>query len=108
MLINHLLLIFKFYIKNAKNTKQLNFHNLKITIQKIKELEKELTSSNKLKILNKWRPIDHIIDWYFFQSQEGGVGGGRRLISSSLVYLFIYFFLFLFFVFVFSPLFVFL
>ena len=84
MLTNHLLLIFKFYIKNVRNPKQLNFHNLKIKIQKIKELEKELTSSNKLKLLDKWRPIGHIIGWNYFQSEEGqGVG---RLIASSLVY----------------------
>ena len=62
MLINHLLLIFKFYIYSARNTKQLNFNNLKVTIQKIKELEKELTGSNKLKLLKKWRPIDHTVD----------------------------------------------
>ena len=37
-LINHLLLIFKFYIYNARNTKQLNFGNLKIKIKKIKEI----------------------------------------------------------------------
>ena len=62
MLINHLSLIFKFYIYSARNTKQLKFDNLKITIKKIKELEKELTSSNKLKLLKKWGPLDHIID----------------------------------------------
>ena len=62
VLINHLLLIFKFYIYSAKNTKQLNFDNLKKTIKKIKELEKEVTGSNKMKLLKKWRPIDHIID----------------------------------------------
>ena len=28
----------------------------------IKELEKELNGSNELKLLNKWRPIDHITD----------------------------------------------
>ena len=61
-LINHLLLIFKFYIHSARNTKQLNFDNLKITIKKIKEIEKELNSSNKLKLLKKWHPIDHMID----------------------------------------------
>ena len=61
-LINHLLLISKFYIYSARNTKQLNFDNLKITIKKTKELEKELTSSNKLKLLNKWHPIYHMID----------------------------------------------
>ena len=62
VLINHLLLITKFYIYSARNTKQLNFDNLRITIKKIKELEKELTSSNKLKLLKKWHPIDHLTD----------------------------------------------
>ena len=61
-LINHLLLSFKFYIYSARNTKQLNFDKLKITIKKIKEIEKELTSSNKRKLLKKWHPIDHMID----------------------------------------------
>ena len=61
-LINHLLLIFKFYIYSTRNTKQLNFNNLMITIKKIKEIEKELTSSNKLTLLKKWHPIDHMID----------------------------------------------
>ena len=61
-LINHLLLIFKFHIYSARNTKQLNFDNLKITIKKIKNIEKELSSSNKLKLLKKWHPIDHMID----------------------------------------------
>ena len=50
-LINRLLLIFKFHVYIARNTKQLNFDNLKTTIKKIKELEKELNSSNKLKLL---------------------------------------------------------
>ena len=61
-LINHLLLIFKFYIYSTRNTRQLNFNNLMITIKKIKEIEKELTSLNKLKLLKKWHSIDHIID----------------------------------------------
>ena len=52
-LLNHLFLIFKFYIYSARNTKQLNFDNLKIIIKKIKDLEKELTSSNKLELLKK-------------------------------------------------------
>ena len=60
-LINHLLLIFKSYIYKTRNTKQLNFDNIMITMKKIKEIEKELTSSNKLKLLKKWYPIDHII-----------------------------------------------
>ena len=61
-LTNHLLLIFKFYIYSARNTKQLNFDNLKITIKNIKEIETKSTSSNKLKLLNEWHPIDHMID----------------------------------------------
>ena len=61
-LINHLLLIFKCYIYSTRNAKQLNFNNLVITIKKIKEIEKELTSSNKLKLLKKWNPIVHMID----------------------------------------------
>ena len=61
-LINHLLLIFKFYSYTTRNTKQLNFDNLMITIKKIKEIEKEFTSSNKLKLLKKWHPIYHMTD----------------------------------------------
>ena len=52
-LINHLLLISRFYTYSARNAKQLSLDNLKITIKKIKEIEKELTSSNKLKLLKK-------------------------------------------------------
>ena len=73
-LINHLLLIFKFYIYSARNTKQLNFENLKIKIKKIKGIKKELTSSNTLKLLNKWHPIDHMIDLYSVQNEKGGGG----------------------------------
>ena len=70
-LINHLLLIFKFYIYSARITKELNFDNLKITLKKIKELEMELNSSNKLKLLKKWHPIDHMTDSHSFQSEKG-------------------------------------
>ena len=79
MLINELLLTLKFYIYSARNTKQLNFDNLKKTIKKSKEPEKELTNSIKLKLLTKWRTNDHIIDCYFFQSEKGESRG--RLIS---------------------------
>ena len=61
MLINHLLLIFKFYICSARNTKQLNFDNSKTTIKKIKKLEKELTGPDKLTLFRKWRRTDYII-----------------------------------------------
>ena len=62
--LNCLLLFVKFYIYSARNSKKLNFDNLMITIKKIKEIEKELTSFNKLELLKKWHPIDHMIDWY--------------------------------------------
>ena len=51
LVINHLLLIFKFYIYSARNTRQLNFDNLKKIIKKVKELGKELTEPNKMKLL---------------------------------------------------------
>ena len=87
-LINHLLLVFKFYIYSARNTKQLNFDNLKITIKKIKETEKELASSNKLKLLKKWHPIDHMIDWYSVQNEKGGRTGASNFISFSFLFFF--------------------
>ena len=49
MLINHLLLIFKFYIYSARSTKQLNFDDLKITIKKnmsITETDKNMKRGN--------------------------------------------------------------
>ena len=98
-LINHLLLIFKCYIYSGRNTKQLNFDNLKITIKKIKEIEKELTNSNKRKLLKKWHPIDQMIDWYCVQNKEGV--RWKRVISSRFLFyyfscLFFFFFLFCF------------
>ena len=75
-LINQLLLIFKFYIYSTRNTKRLNFDNLKI-ISKIKEIEKELPIFNKLqKLLNKWHPINCMTDWYSVQNGKG-VGWGQ-------------------------------
>ena len=98
MPINHLLLIFKFHIYSARNTKQLNFNNLKKTIKNIKELEKELTGSNKLKLLKKWLLIDHIIDWYYFQSENGDRLGTINFIS-RLFFFFLFFFVVFFFLF---------
>ena len=92
ILINHLLLIFKFYIYSARNTKQLNFDNLKKKIKKIKELEKEQTVSNKMKLSKKWRPIDHITNWYFFQSEKEG----RMFVLHFISHLFLFAFFSLF------------
>ena len=98
MLISHLLLIFKFYIYSARNTRQLNFNNLKRTIKKnkIKELKKELTGCNKLKLLKEWCPVDHIIDWCFFQNKREWTTGAINFISRLYLFvsLFVYFSLF--------------
>ena len=102
-LINYLLQIFKFYIYSDRNTKELNFDNLKITVKKIKELEKELNSSNKLKLLKKWHPIDHMIDWYSFQSEKRR---GREWLITFFSFIFVPFLFFFCFCFLF-PLFVF-
>ena len=84
-LINHLLLIFKLYIYSARNTKQLNFDILKITIKKIKEIEKKLNSSNKLKLLKKWHPIGYMIGWYSVQNEKGE-GQNQVILSCFLIY----------------------
>ena len=91
VLMNHVLLIYKFYIYSARNTKQLKFDNLKKTIKKIKVLENKLTGSNKLNFLNKWRPIDHIIDWYSILSKKEGRAGVINLISSLFWFVFLFF-----------------
>ena len=93
MLLNHLLLIFKLYIYSAKNTKQLKFDNLKKIIKKIKELEKELTESNKMKLLKKCYPLDHIIDLYFLQSEKGGTAWADNFNSSLFLLFFSFFFI---------------
>ena len=46
LLINHLLLISKFYIYGGRNTKQLDSDNLKKTIKKSRKLEKEVILTN--------------------------------------------------------------
>ena len=94
MLIINLLLIFKFYIYSARNTKQLNFDNLKKTIKKIKELEKELTESIKMKLLRNG--VTLLIDISFKVKREGGRG---RLISFPVYFYFIFFYLFPFYLF---------
>ena len=70
----------------------MTFDTLKKTIKKIKELEKELTGSNKLNLLAKWRPIDHIIDWYFFQSEKEVRPGLLVFIFPLFLFAFVCFF----------------
>jgi len=59
-IINHLLLIFKFYVYQSRNEKQLNFRRLKLCITKVKNVEERLTYSNtakKKRFLKKWEKI---------------------------------------------------
>ena len=84
-LINNLLLIFKFYIYSARNTEQLNFDNLKITIKGIKEIKKELSSSNKLKEMTSYWSYD----WLILRSKWRGRGAGAcNFISFSILFFF--------------------
>ena len=88
LIINHLLLIFKFFIYSARNTNQLNFDNLKITIKKIKEIEKELNRSNKLKLLKKW----HLLIIWLIDTRLKMKGGGGWWQVISPCFLFYCFF----------------
>ena len=65
LLINHIILIYKFYIYNSRNRGYLNIEHLKAIIDKTKRIEEE-TSKHELKIsskcLMKWRPfIDELV-----------------------------------------------
>ena len=63
-------------------------------MEKIEEIEKELTSSNKLKLLKKCHPIDRMVDWYSIQNEKGGGGGGGVGASSFILFSFFYCFCF--------------
>ena len=60
LLINHLILIYKFYIYNSRNRGYLNIEHLKAIIDKTKRIEEEI-SKHKLKkwskYLMKWPPF---------------------------------------------------
>ena len=58
LLVNHLLLIFKYNIYNSRVNKSLSFQSLKCVISQIKYIE-ETISNNNLNS-NKWKLIDHI------------------------------------------------
>lgn len=60
LLINHVILIFKFYIYNARKRRKLVFQSLINTIKNVKEIEKN-TTTNYLKFQFKWRPIENIL-----------------------------------------------
>ena len=49
---NHLLLIFKFYVYEARSTKEVNFNILKRKIKKVQETEKIYQRIMQIKTLN--------------------------------------------------------
>ena len=65
LLINHLILIYKFYIYNSRNRGYLNIEHLKAIIDKTKRIEEEISKhelKKRSKNLMKWRPfIDNLV-----------------------------------------------
>ena len=60
LILNHLLLIFKMYIYNARTTGYLNISHLQIYIKSIKDIEKKLCENNakrRNKFNKKWKNI---------------------------------------------------
>ena len=57
LILNHLLLIFKMYIYNARTTGYLNVSHLLINIKSIKDIEKTLCENDakrRKKFIKKW------------------------------------------------------
>ena len=64
LLINHIILIYKFYIYNSRNRGYLNFEQLKAIIDKTKRIEEEISKHEFKKIskyLMKWRPFTDVL-----------------------------------------------
>ena len=65
LLINHLILIYKFYIHNSRNRRHLNIEHLKAIVDKSKRIEEEIRKhelKKRSKYLKKWRPfIDDLV-----------------------------------------------
>ena len=64
ILLNHLLLIFKFYLYSARKTGNINIKNLKASIYNIKNVEREISNDNpkkKMKYKKKWQLIPKVI-----------------------------------------------
>ena len=60
LLINHLILIYKFYICNSRNRGYLNIERLKAIIDKTKRIKEEISKhelKKRSKYLMKWRPF---------------------------------------------------
>ena len=63
LLVNHLILICKFYIYNYRN---LNIEHLQSIIDKIKSIDKEISKhepKKRTKYLEKWHPFIKDIEW---------------------------------------------
>ena len=64
ILLNHLLLIFKFYLYNARKTGNINIENLKASIYNIKNVEREISKDNpkkEMKYKKKWHLIPQVM-----------------------------------------------
>ena len=62
IIINHLLLIFKYYIFKSRNTKHLSFLQLKTDIVKVKALEEDLSNGDNNKSKNYRKKLRKISD----------------------------------------------
>ena len=63
LLVNHLLLIFKYKTYNSKVNNSLSLQSLKFVISQIKYIEEAISNNDlnkKSKISNKWKLIDHL------------------------------------------------
>ena len=63
LLVNHLLLIFKYNIYNSRVNNTLSFQSLKCVISQIKYIEETISNNDlnkKRKISNIWKLIDHL------------------------------------------------
>ena len=61
LIVNHLLLLFKYYIHNARDRKHLVFEALMKNIKNIYDIEKNLTDQDphkKTKFLKKWQSVE--------------------------------------------------
>ena len=64
IIINHLLLIFKFYVYVSRDQHKVNFNALKNKIREIKKTEKTLAFNDSKKLRKydkKWKTIDNVL-----------------------------------------------
>ena len=61
LIVNHLLLLFKYYIFNARDLKHLVFEALMKNVKNIYDIEKDLADQDphkKIKFLKKWQTVE--------------------------------------------------